>query len=222
MTRPGIVRADTLDLQDQDSPSTQDHSKRSPVQHADFSEHLVGAHQAAEVRHVMEERHTEEQNLQGAWGSSRDGEGVGIGTDEIDGMDGEGMRSTAESDTDVDATSDDDMMDRISSSPSIDDGAYRCRSPQWPARSSSLTPTQNCFTRSPSSAIVSSPFVEEPAHFPLLATGAGVYDSPASTQQSSSPYSQSPLHLPLWIIAQENKHPLASNSHHRAGEYHDD
>ncbi|GAB7339231.1 hypothetical protein MBLNU457_5888t2 [Dothideomycetes sp. NU457] len=226
MTRPGIVRADTLDLQDQDSPSTQDHSKRSPVQHADFSEHLVGAHQAAEVRHVMEERHTEEQNLQGAWGSPRDGEDIRSRTDDMDGVDGEDMRSTAESDADTDAASDDDMMDRISSSPSIDDGAYRRRSPQWPARSSSLTPTRNCFARSPSSAVVSSPFVEEPVHFPLLATGAGVYDSPASTQQSSSPYSQSPLHLPLWVIAQENKHPLASRSHHQVvstiGTYSDD
>ena len=213
---------DTLDLQDQDAPSTQDHHKRSPVQHADFSEHLVGAHQAAEVRHVMEERHTEEQNLQESWGPARDGDDMGARSDDVDGMDGDDTRSTAESDTDTEATSDDDMMDRISSSPSIDDGAYRSGSPFWPARSSSLTPTQACFTRSPAPALVTSSFVERPDHFSLSATAAGDYDSPASTQRSSSPYLQSPLHLPLWAIAQENKHILSSKSHHSVGEYHDD
>jgi len=169
----------------------------------------------------MEERHTEEQNLQESWGSPRDGQDIRSRSDDVDGMDGDDARSTAESDTDTEATSDDDMMDRISSSPSIDDGAYRSRSPFWPARSSSLTPTQACFTHSLSPALVPSPFVDESTRFPLSATAAGDYDSPASTQRSSSPYLQSPLHLPLWVIAQENQHALSSKSHHQVGEYDD-
>ncbi|KAF4551309.1 putative tip elongation aberrant protein Tea4 [Elsinoe fawcettii] len=117
MTRPSMVRADTLDLQDQDSPSAQDHS-RNQGQNVDFSDNLLASHQASEIRHVTEERHDEERNLQQAWNAS----GESINTNGVN-----GSQSTAEDGqsihTESDAASDDDMMDRISSSPSIDDVA---------------------------------------------------------------------------------------------------
>ena len=145
---------------------------------------------------------------------------------ETNGIDGDDTRSAADSETE--SASDDDMMDRISSSPSIDDGAYRSRSPVWPERSSSLTPTNMRFAASASASASaysiqdSSPFVEEPDHLPLSATGAGDYDSSASTQQSSSPYSHLPDHLPLWIIAQKDRNMSSPyQSHHLVGEYSD-
>ncbi|KAI7161136.1 hypothetical protein KC349_g3005 [Hortaea werneckii] len=166
MARPGLVRADTLDLQDQDNPSAAEH-----LRHPDGE---VAPHQAAELHHVVEERHSEEQSLHEAWNLA------GQLTDEPEAIDraqadhehdhdrangshqdgvegGEGSESEVEGD--------DDMMDRISSSPSIDDGGSTLPSsppenapnphPQhkqitarrwkvWaPTRSSSLSPPPN-------------------------------------------------------------------------------
>lgn len=56
MTRPNIVRADTIDLQDQDSPSAAEHHKPS-------LQNGLAPHQRAEVHHVLEERHSEEHAL---------------------------------------------------------------------------------------------------------------------------------------------------------------
>merc|ERR1712072_218377 len=129
MARPGLVRADTLDLQDQDNPSAAEH-----LRHPDGD---VAPHQAAELHHVVEERHSEEQSLHEAWhlaGRLTDepeaidraqadhdynhhdhdhdhGHADGSHQDGVEG--GEGSESEVEGD--------DDMMDRISSSPSIDD-----------------------------------------------------------------------------------------------------
>ena len=109
------------------------------------------------------------------------------------------------------------MLDRISSSPSINDGAYPCSSPIWPERSSSLTPATAPLDSSSSS---SSPFLDEPSHFPLFSAEESTIDSPASTQQSSSPYAQSPQHVPLWKTAQKNRDPQSfSTSRHPKGEY---
>ena len=66
---------------------------------------------------------------------------------------------------------DDDMMDKISSSPSIDDGGYSLP-PTWPSREDSLSSNstaiakaQSLFTTS--EVLSSSPFLSTPAHFPL-------------------------------------------------------
>lgn len=111
MTRPGIVRADTLDLQDQENPSAQDHSRSGP-QHLEFGDQLIGAHQAQEIRHVGRERQEEEHNLQQAWSAAA-----------TDGGNSDIMMADDGriSDTEGESASDDDMMDRISSSPSISD-----------------------------------------------------------------------------------------------------
>ena len=66
---------------------------------------------------------------------------------------------------------DDDMMDKISSSPSIDDGGYSLP-PTWPSREDSLSSnsTAIAIAQSPftaSEALSSSPFLSTPAHFPL-------------------------------------------------------
>lgn len=77
---------------------------------------------------------------------------------------------------------DDDMMDKISSSPSIDDGGYSLPK-SWPPRVDSLSqvgtpPTSISFLGS--SERSSSPFVETPVHYPLLSfreeqSGSGPY-----------------------------------------------
>lgn len=81
--------------------------------------------------------------------------------------------STAEdadmADAEGDDGMDDDMMDKISSSPSIDDGGYIIP-PPWPQRFASLTLPTPIKSRSVSQTTCgesSSPFVETPEHFPL-------------------------------------------------------
>ncbi|SMR46457.1 unnamed protein product [Zymoseptoria tritici ST99CH_1A5] len=124
-TRPNIVRADTLDLQDEEHPTAAEHTKPNPLQPNGLAPHL-----AAQVHHVIEERHSEEQSLAEAWNitdnlveqpeaieqaqssNTQATESNGTSQEEEDGESG---------DQDGDADADDDMMDRISSSPSIDD-----------------------------------------------------------------------------------------------------
>ena len=61
--RPGIVRADTIDLQDQDNPTAAEHQKHP-------QSNGLAPHQAAQIQQVREERYSEEQTLQDVWGSS--------------------------------------------------------------------------------------------------------------------------------------------------------
>nr|POF21067.1 tip elongation aberrant protein tea4 [Quercus suber] len=179
MSRPTIVRADTIDLQDQENPTASTHHKLSP----DLNHSGLAPHQAAEIHHVLEERHSEEQSLADAWnltpeatndtankqaqgnGEARDG-----GNSTAEGGEHNGEEDAGESENE----GDDDMMDRISSSPSIDDGGYiskpqhRVDTAQWPARSTSLTvsptPLQADFNSpaSPPSTHGSSPFPHAP------------------------------------------------------------
>lgn len=122
---------------------------------------------------------------------------------------------------DGDDNSEDDLMDKISSSPSIDDGGYILPS-AWPKRASSLTalftPTRQT-TPSPSAANVdlSSPFTLTPAHFPLSIEQARP-NSPFSTDSSSSSSCLSnPVSLPLHVNATANM--SSEHHHHRVGEY---
>ncbi|KAF2765830.1 hypothetical protein EJ03DRAFT_330668 [Teratosphaeria nubilosa] len=124
MARPGmLIRQDTLDLQDQENPTAAAHrhaaNKGTP--------NGVGAHQAAQLHHMSEERHSEEQSLVEAWNiadsnlvdePSAISEAQGRNEHEQpNGAHQDGEDGASESE----AESDDDMMDRISSSPSIDD-----------------------------------------------------------------------------------------------------
>ncbi|KAI5205812.1 hypothetical protein E4T39_02877 [Aureobasidium subglaciale] len=202
MTRPGLVRADTIDLQNQDAPTTQDHHSHS-LQPSD-----LGKHQASEIRHVREERHEEEEHLHDAWSRAHDDLEVNeLTDDQLQAHNHENGDSTDDSELD------DDMLDdRMSSSPSIDDGAYPDTS-AWPLRSSSLTPPRQTLNCEAIDSPDSSPFVVTPAHLPLLVkSDADSAVSPASSLPSSSPFLHPPKHLPL------SASPLFSR-HHHTGEY---
>lgn len=180
---------DTLDLQDQDNPTASEHQKPQ-------SQTGLAPHQASQLHHVDEERHEEEQSLAEAWNiaanladepgaidqaqanAEHEHEHMTNGTQQDGEEGGGGGESEAEGD--------DDLMDRISSSPSIDDGGYSLHSSPpapiarlrvWPTRSSSLsptptptvTPTRGDFnsSASPTSTVESSPFLRTPQHMPL-------------------------------------------------------
>ncbi|KAJ5578195.1 uncharacterized protein N7459_007159 [Penicillium hispanicum] len=109
MTRPQIIRADTLDLQDHDAPSAKDHTKqpehpaplgggRPPIKKSGRG--VENGHQYHDGDIYDEPEEVEEE-------MERDGQ---YGHEEGDLADGES-----------DDLLDDDLMDKISSSPSIDD-----------------------------------------------------------------------------------------------------
>jgi hypothetical protein len=202
------VLADTLDLQDQDNPSAAEHQKHP--------HNGLAPHQASQLHHVIEERHSEEQSLQDAWNmagnlteepgaideaqANHDHDHATNGAQQ-DGEEGaEGGESEAEGD--------DDMMDRISSSPSIDDGRYLlplslpCRDVghhtdsvtdklrAWSTRIASASPMPEAATpmhedlhgctSSDCSTAGSSPFVHSAEHLPLDQESVGDTPSPLS------------------------------------------
>ncbi|EME86817.1 uncharacterized protein MYCFIDRAFT_202660 [Pseudocercospora fijiensis CIRAD86] len=120
MTRPNILRADTLDLQDQDSPSAQEHTKH-PQSNSN------APHVQEKLHHVLEERHSEEQALADAWqitstlaeDAITTNPAQGNGTTQENATNGGSHEG--EEDAEGGEDGDDDMTDRISSSPSIDD-----------------------------------------------------------------------------------------------------
>ncbi len=239
MTRPNIVRADTIDLQDQDNPSAADHQK--PQIHGGLA-----PHQRAEVHHVLEERSSEEHALADAWNISggsiveepdliehaqeqhaSEQDQATHGMEQENGENGEGE--------------DDDMMDRISSSPSIDDGGYLPRQQhiphrqhlvvervKWPPRTSSLspsprntpTPTRETFNQSSASStstLDSSPFLQTPQHLPLHVRRTGRAASPLA--YPSDMHEGSPL-----ADRQQRKDyrgVSSSKRHHSLGRYRD-
>ncbi|KAH8801654.1 hypothetical protein F5884DRAFT_807418 [Xylogone sp. PMI_703] len=167
MTRPQIIRADTIDLQDHNAPSAKDHSKQ-PEHPAPLGAGPPAPHQAEMLR-----EHSDGTELSKEW-------------DNDDGEDGEDNLAVAQNgghtvsatedaemaDAEGDDGLDDDMMDKISSSPSIDDGGYSLPPipHRWPRRSDSVlhsspsgTPVSQAWDGS------SSPYVEKPIFYPLLA-----------------------------------------------------
>ena len=118
-----------------------------------------------------------------------DGEGHvrnGDGTGE-DGEDGRG------GDGDADDGLDDDMMDKISSSPSIEDGGYS----------------------------ISSTVVENSPLSNTLFAMHGRPGSPVPELSSSSPYLETPEHFPL-LSAQQQLRSSLSEGHHQHGGYSED
>lgn len=243
MTRPNMVRADTLDLQDEDHPTASDHTKPA-------TENGIAAHQRAEVDHVIRERHSEEEALAEAWniaGNLTDEPGA---IDQAQ-QDHEGNQQNGEDSANSETDGDDDMMDRISSSPSIDDGVYSIPSSppsiaapvyaqqqrtMWPKRTSSLSPSprstptpthpRETFNQSPlSSSLGSSPFLQTPQHLPLHVRRTGRKASPLQRERlsdclSSSQFDDSPEHLPMIRVdAPHEKFSLQSKCHHGKGRY---
>ncbi|KAF4454737.1 hypothetical protein F53441_2815 [Fusarium austroafricanum] len=165
MTRPSIVRADTIDLQDHHAPSAQDHSKSPRL---GGNANSLGPHQAETIREVTHDTADEQRRSPRVSLDNRNS------LDEIDSFADElvanssggntraqgardnnsnmnqedalaiaqngGISSSDEGDLDGDDDLDDDMMDKISSSPSIEDGGcYSVNaSVAWPRRVSSL------------------------------------------------------------------------------------
>src|SRR5215469_2663879 len=155
-----IVRADTLDLQDQSSPSAQDH--RKPVHSSPLGVGPAAPHQAAELRHIQQERAVEEESLSQAWHSAHDlseeppSDDETVLTPSTNGVHhnhhdeqshqqngthgGTGSDSDADmADAEADDGLDDDMMDKISSSPSISDGIHSSSVP-YSLRETFMTP----------------------------------------------------------------------------------
>ncbi|KAJ9602963.1 protein phosphatase regulator [Cladophialophora chaetospira] len=180
-----IVYSDTLDLQSHTSPSAKDHS-RQPNHPSPYGYGPAAPHQAQTLRHAeneaYQEQHTSprasEDKLNGRFESDQhfyddldddreddhpnpqnttNGGYNGQDPDQGDGGDSQ------------DEDMDDDLMDKISSSPSIEDGKYPL--PLWPPRVDSVdheaspasvsTPTRG----EPFSS--SSPFSSTPEYFPL-------------------------------------------------------
>ncbi|KAL6721706.1 protein phosphatase regulator [Lecanora helva] len=180
---------DTIDLQNQDSPSAKDHT-RQPNRPGALGEGPPAPHQADALKHVeheINEQHGRSprasQDLSGkelGLLHHEDGDTYGVNdgvsqdaSSTVRNTSVSGTTAVEEDLTDVDDDeSDDDLMDKISSSPSIgDDGGYHLPLP-LPKRGTSLrssTPPPK-MTPSPGSSsdkFSSSPFNETPRHFPL-------------------------------------------------------
>jgi len=233
---------DTLDLQDKTSPTAQDHS-RQLAHPSPLGVGPAAPHQAAAIRHVSEERSAEESHLSQAWSDSNTlCEDPGSDDDKtvVNSVNGDhnlqqdeqavrlngGMNGGGDDADMADAEIedlDDDMMDKISSSPSIDDGGYSLPS-TWPKRNSSLTPVCTPTRLSPANSPLtnfnsSSPFTATPLHFPLLVAANVQCAGPAAEADPTSTFSYitSPIHFPLQSKLQE--HQMQSQDHHRNSEY---
>ncbi|KAL8656747.1 MAG: hypothetical protein Q9226_002561 [Calogaya cf. arnoldii] len=212
MTRPQIIRADTIDLQAQDSPSAKDHT-RQPAHPAPFGDGPPAPHQERALKHAEQEtavelHHTRSprvsQDLSGKELQllQEDGDGY-VNPDLIiphqdqqinqrngTSHGGAGMEADG-NDADGDDGLEDELMDKISSSPSIDEGGYSTPLP-WPNRADSLHPTRfQAKTPSP----------------------------PLNHHPSSSPFLPTPLHFPLFPAQKEQDSDSLSEVHHHQGGY---
>ncbi|KAH7140742.1 hypothetical protein EDB81DRAFT_900164 [Dactylonectria macrodidyma] len=194
MTRPTIIRADTIDLQDHKSPSAQDHSK-SPRSANLASSNSLAPHQAETIREVSNDTADEQsRSPRISWDHGDTGdihrfaEELVTGPGQVEHRDNDdnkrmtqedalavaqngGISSSDEGDLDGDADDlDDDMMDKISSSPSIEDGGC-CpvvTPVAWPRRVSSLSvfKTLPSNTTGSSGQRPPSPYPDAPSHNP--------------------------------------------------------
>jgi hypothetical protein len=220
--RPNLVRADTIDLQDQDAPTAAEHHKHIEAD-------SIAPHQAAQIQHVQEERKSEEETLADAWnmagqhGNIQGGNGKAEGELEkkVDETNAEGQDGSDDEDED------DDMMDRMSSSPSIEDGAFLQLSPtvatSTPDEGHYGTPQhaehdRAAFNQSPTPALDSSPFVEVPRHMPLCivsSTSQTVAVQQATVDDALSPSLHTPETSLLIPTAVLGRFYSATSQHHR-------
>ncbi|KAK3333952.1 hypothetical protein B0T19DRAFT_440658 [Cercophora scortea] len=209
MTRPGFIRADSIDLQDRDAPSTQGHNKppadrslaphqaetlrevaaetaeerlRSPRiswvngggdVHADLQQYAEDL--AAGVTESLNKNNSSSSSLQRQQeqqqhqqNGARNNMQAGPQQDALAVAQNGGLGvHQADDDTDMDGETevdmDDDMMDKISSSPSIEDGGspltlprVRLRRPGAPQPSPNISDARS-----------SSPYLEHPEYLPL-------------------------------------------------------
>ncbi|KAF2646251.1 hypothetical protein P280DRAFT_512436 [Massarina eburnea CBS 473.64] len=235
MTRPQIVRADTLDLQDKSSPTAADHSQHPTP--PPLGTGPAAPHQEASMRRVDDERSGEEHAFDDDRTTAGDGDDNAAarpngdansdGDDGDDDGDNDGDGDGDDEDADMaDADVDDDLddMDRISSSPSISDGGSLpshshsnislgadSSSPTSTPISSPLDSAQECDS--------SSPYYGPPIHFPLAALAArrlSAGEVPAGGATSRSPYQLSTSPSSFHLSQNSNKTQPADHHH---GEY---
>ena len=203
--------ADTIDLQNQNAPSAKDHT-RQPARPGALGEGPPAPHQADALKQVeqeLSEQHGRSprasQDLSGKELQllHEDGDGYGgtdgIGQDSNNLLRNAGANGAADEDGgegDGDEGMDDDLMDKISSSPSIgDDGGYYLPLP-WSKKVASFP---------------SSSFPAENAPSP----------KPPLDDFSSSPFSETPIHFPLSFPRNEQDQ-TPSKDHHQKGGYTED
>ena len=188
-----MFSADTIDLQDQTAPSAKDHS-RQPTNPAPFGDGPPAPHQANALKNAGFndiEHHTrsprDSRDLSGKELQLLHDDLAANGLDGVDGehhiqnlqrnveVNGQDREDGGLDDQEGDDSMDDDMMDKISSSPSIDSGGYNL--PLLVEDSSLLsTPTKQKHMQKslaisdPSS---SSPFLTTPTHYPLFFSSQG-------------------------------------------------
>lgn len=181
---------DTLDLQAHDAPSAKDHT-RQPAHPSPYGFGPAAPHQAQTLRHAEQEayqdQHTSprasEDKANGGFQSDQhfyddlDDDEDDNHTDPENGANGNGYHlqdlEDGEAGDSHDEDMDDDLLDKISSSPSIEDGKYSL--PLWPPRADSVD-----FEASPASpstptrgtSFSSSPFSSAPEYFPLRPSDA--------------------------------------------------
>ncbi|TLS22713.1 uncharacterized protein PpBr36_06028 [Pyricularia pennisetigena] len=215
MTRPEIIRADSIDLQDRDAPSAKNHPRHPPVQSSQPTSALA-PHQAETLREVAAE--SAEENSRSprvSWNSGVDSgdleqqaedlvagvsgsfEGASSGRSKMQQQDAlaiaqNGGNDLLEDDIDPDGDEDDDM-DKISSSPSIEDGGY----PVSPAAPCTL------------------PKIPFPGSLP----GPMAQDDDA---RSSSPCLETPEHMPITFTMQKNSHRRQAESEYKRAYNHED
>lgn len=180
---------DTLDLQDHDAPSAKDHTKQ-PTHPSPFGYGPAAPHQQQALRHAEHEA-SQQQHTSPRGSEDRPSGGFHADQhfyDDLDddreddhmtsqngingnGYHGQDLDDGGAGDSHDEEDMDDDLMDKISSSPSIEDGKYSL--PIWPKRVDSVdlgaspaspTPSRGCHS--------SSPFSVTPDHFPLYPTHA--------------------------------------------------
>lgn len=170
---------DTLDLQDHLSPSAGDHT-RQPAHPSPYGYGPAAPHQAQTLRHAEHEAYQEQhtsprasedrvngQHFYDDLDDDRDDDHPDSQNPTNGGYNGQDLDEGDGGDS-HDEDMDDDLMDKISSSPSIEDGKYSL--PLWPPRvdsvdSEALPASLSAPTRGDSSS--SSPFSSTPDHFPL-------------------------------------------------------
>ena len=204
---------DTLDLQDHEAPSAKDHT-RQPTHPLPFGEGPPAPHQAITLQHVEKqaaELHTrsprvsqdlsnKELQLLHDEHSCYEASETEIGTnargtedtlaDQRNGSTAGGEDEEL-ADGETDDNLEDDMMDKISSSPSIDEGGYTLPL-SWPIRAISL-PANPSGPDTPQASI-------------------------PAPEASSSPFVSTPMHLPL-LFTQKQEGLGPSEDHHQQGEY---
>ncbi|KFY82411.1 hypothetical protein V500_10569 [Pseudogymnoascus sp. VKM F-4518 (FW-2643)] len=185
MTRPQIIRADTIDLQDQDAPSAKDHT-RQPTHPSAIGAGPPAPHQAGAIRNVVEENERQQHpDNSSNWANADDSEYDD--SDAIEPVSNGGYHnqhgahgsqnggSNAEDADMADAEGDDsldedDMMDKISSSPSIDDGGFSSPLSSWPLGYNNSTTTSMSYSSlaDETSVASSSPYRDHPAFLPSV------------------------------------------------------